>query len=366
MSKIAIKRLTKSDLTLFTWHFKEMNSGNQKSINLNANVFIDKLYPDLPNISAQKGKTTFLVDLSVYGPGAAPKHSLARKIVKGAAYKNWRLNGEFIGNPLDAPERYNGLREGDYGILIFAGEPVVDELKLILVSANHDDDKVFHSQIMSAMSGESMKAFNSAELDELVRCSGVDSAHAARLVDIDGAFEDAAQGGISGVQALQKWSAKRKISKDDLRKARDRAEAIGTIGEEFVDYYLGSRVLSGEIKKYKWASNDNAIEAYDFIIDDVEYIDVKSTFGAFEQKIHISINELLHMRDLSDYKLYRVYSVEGKSAKLRISSSLQIFASDVLKRIDPIVSGVRVDNISVSTEVLDFGDEIDIEIFSLA
>ncbi|MCF5393021.1 hypothetical protein GIV99_28485, partial [Pseudomonas syringae] len=79
MSKIAIKRLTKSDLTLFTWHFKEMNSGNQKSINLNANVFIDKLYPDLPNISAQKGKTTFLVDLSIYGPGAAPKHSLARK-----------------------------------------------------------------------------------------------------------------------------------------------------------------------------------------------------------------------------------------------------------------------------------------------
>ncbi|MCF5360164.1 protein NO VEIN domain-containing protein, partial [Pseudomonas syringae] len=98
----------------------------------------------------------------------------------------------------------------------------------------------------------------------------------------------------------------------------------------------------------------------------VEYIDVKSTFGAFEQKIHISINELLHMRDLSDYKLYRVYSVEGKKAKLRISSSLQFFASDVLKRIDPIVSGVRVDNISVSTDVLDFGDEIDIEIFSLA
>lgn len=365
MSKIAIKRLTKSDLTLFAWHFKEMNSGNQKSINLNANVFIDKLYPDLPNISAQRGKTTFLVDLSIYGPGGASKHSLARKIVKGAAYKNWRLNGEFIGNPLDAPERYNGLREGDYGILIFAGEPIVDELKLILISAQYEEDKGLHARIMNAMSGESMKAFNSAELEVLVDDSDIDDAHAARLMDIDSAFEDAAQGGISGVQALQKWSSKRRVSKDDLRKARDRAEAVGAIGEEFVDYYLGSLVLAGEINNYKWASNENAVEAYDFVINDDLYIDVKSTFGAFSQKIHISINELLHMQDMEEYRIYRIYSVDGKKAKLRVSEPLKTFAGEILGRIDPVKQGVRVDNISVSAELLMFGPEMNIEIFTL-
>ncbi|MBN6717221.1 DUF3883 domain-containing protein [Pseudomonas capsici] len=365
MSKIAIKRLTKSDLTLFSWHFKEMNSGNQKSINLNANVFIDKLYPDLPNISAQKGKTSFLVDLSIYGPGAAPKHSLARKIVKGAAYKNWRLNGEFIGNPIDAPDRYNRLREGDYGILIFGGEPVFDELKLILVSSHHQEDFEFHSSITVAMNGESMKAFNLTELEALVNVSDIDATHAARVMDIDGAFEDASQGGISGVQALQRWSAKRKISKDDLRRARDRADSTGAIGEEFVDYYLGCQLSSGMIEGYKWASNENAIEAYDFVINESVYIDVKATSGSFNQKLHVSINELLHMRDLDEYRLYRIYAIDGKSAKLRISAPLNLFAKSVLDRLDPVLDGVRVDTVSVSPETISFGPEINVEIFSL-
>lgn len=365
MSKIAIKRLTKSDLTLFTWHFKEMNSGNQKSINLNANVFIDKLYPDLPQISAQKGKTSFLVDLSIYGPGTAPKHSLARKIVKGAAYKNWRLNGEFVGNPIDSPERYNCLREGDYGILIFDGEPVVDELKLILVSAHHQEDAGFYASIAAIMNGESMKAVTSAELEALVSQSNINATHAARVMDIDGAFEDAALGGITGVQALQKWSSKRKISKDDLRRARDRADSTGAIGEEFVDYYLGCQQSDGEIESYRWASNDNAIEAYDFVIDERVYLDVKATSGSFGQKMHISINELLHMRDLEEYRIYRVYAIDGKIAKLRISESLNIFSKRVLERLDPVLDGVRVDNISVSPEAILFNEEIDIEILSL-
>jgi hypothetical protein len=360
MSKIAIKRLTRSDLTLFAWHFKEMNSGNQKAINLNANIFIDKLYPELPNISAHQGKSSFLVDLSVYGPGAAGKHSLARKIVKGAAYKNWRLNGEFINNPFDMPDRYNKLREGDYGILVFSGEPVVDELKLILVSFNHLEDNGLHAKITAAMAGDSMKAFTTTELENLVNSTDVSVAHAARVMDIDGAYEDAALGGMAGIQELKKWSSKRKISQDDLRKARDKADAVGAIGEEFVDHYLSCQVASGEIAEYRWASSENAVEAFDFVIGDDHYIDVKSTSGLFSQRLHISINELLHMRDVADYRIYRVYGIDGKHAKLRVSALLRDFAEAVLEKLDPVVAGVRVDNISVSPEVLEFGEPIDI------
>jgi hypothetical protein len=364
MSKIAVKRLTKSDLTLFAWHYREMNSGNQKSINLNANVFIDVLYPDLPNISAQRGKTSFLVDLGIYGPGTATKHSLARKIVKGAAYKNWRLNGEFISNPFDMPERYNCLREGDYAILIFSGEPVPDELKLVLVSGHIAEDQTFHAHISKAMNGESMRGFSAAQIEDLVSVSGVDSAHAARLMDIDGAFEDACQGGMSGVNALQRWSSKRKISKDDLRKARDKADALGSMGEEFVDYFLGHQQASGKIGSYRWASSENAIEAYDFVVEDEIYIDVKATSGSFEQKIHVSINELLHMRDLGRYKIYRVYEMDGKIAKLRVSEELKDFSTTVLGQIDPVVEGVRVDNVSVAPQVLEFGEEITIQMLT--
>ncbi|MFJ7796728.1 hypothetical protein [Pseudomonas sp. NPDC096950] len=365
MSKIAIKRLTKSDLTLFTWHFKHMNAGNQKSINLNADIFIEKLYPDLPDFSTQKGKTSFLIDVSIYGPGAAPKHSLARKIVKGAAYKNWRLNGEFVNNPIESPERYNELREGDFAIMIFGGESIPDELKLILVAANVSEDESLHARILSLLNGASMRAFSSAELETVVDHPDIDDSHAARIMDIEGALEDASQGGLVGVEQLKRWSSKRNVSKDDLRKARDATDAIGALGEEFVNYYLSELQGSGAITSYKWSSSENAIEAFDFVVGANNYIDVKSTSGGFGHKIHISINELLHMKEFSDYRIYRIYDIYKKRAKLKISKPMQEFAVAVLARLDPVVPGVRVDNISVSPEVLEFEDEIEIEIFSL-
>jgi len=44
--KLAVKRLTTSDLTFFEWHFKNRPAGKQKAINLNADVF-NELYPTL-------------------------------------------------------------------------------------------------------------------------------------------------------------------------------------------------------------------------------------------------------------------------------------------------------------------------------
>lgn len=360
MSKIAIKRLTKSDLTLFTWHFKEMNAGNQKSINLNADVFIEKLYPDLPAISAQKGKTSFLVDLSIYGPGPTSRHSLARKIVKGAAYKNWRLNGEFISNPLETPERYNSLREGDFALFIFSGEPAPDELKLILVSSHVVEDEKLHARISSLLDRASMREISASELESVVDHADIEDSHAARIMDIEGALEDASQGGIVGVQQLKRWSSKRHISKDDLRRARDKIDAVGALGEEFVNSFLSDSLRDNEIVSYKWVSNENAVEAYDFLIGNDQFVDVKSTSGSFGQKIHISINELLHMKDFADYRLYRVFGIHNRKARLRISQTMQNFAISILSKLDPLVSGVRVDSISVSPDIFEFGEEIEI------
>ena len=50
MSKLALKKLTASDLTLFEWHFRNRNAGNQKAINLNADVFVQQLFPALPEV----------------------------------------------------------------------------------------------------------------------------------------------------------------------------------------------------------------------------------------------------------------------------------------------------------------------------
>lgn len=100
LKKLAAKRLTASDLTLFEWHYKNKNAGNQKAINLNANVFVDELFPVLPEIAdRQDGRIP--LDLQIYGPGHKELHNLQRKIIKIGSYKNWRLNGEFIHNPID-------------------------------------------------------------------------------------------------------------------------------------------------------------------------------------------------------------------------------------------------------------------------
>ena len=53
--RIALKRLTASDLTLFEWQFRNRNAGNQKSINLNADVFIVQLFPSMPEAALDAG-----------------------------------------------------------------------------------------------------------------------------------------------------------------------------------------------------------------------------------------------------------------------------------------------------------------------
>ena len=67
-TKLALKRLTASDLTLFEWQFRNRPAGNQKAINLNRNVFIDILYPALPEV-AEDHDGRLPLDVTIYGPG---------------------------------------------------------------------------------------------------------------------------------------------------------------------------------------------------------------------------------------------------------------------------------------------------------
>src|ERR1700761_5012185 len=106
--RIALKRLTASDLTLFETLFRTLNAGNQKAINLNADIFVDRLYPSLPGLVPTYGDT-IPVTLTVLGPAASPAHVISRAITKREAYKNWRLNGEFIRDPDGETGRFNVL-----------------------------------------------------------------------------------------------------------------------------------------------------------------------------------------------------------------------------------------------------------------
>jgi hypothetical protein len=80
--RIAVKRLTASDLTLFEWQFRNRNAGNQKSINLNSDVFIKDLFPSLPDAASETNGRVPL-DLYIYGPGHSGVHILPCSIFRG-------------------------------------------------------------------------------------------------------------------------------------------------------------------------------------------------------------------------------------------------------------------------------------------
>src|SRR5690242_10628738 len=118
--RIALKRLTASDLTFFEPLFRKLKVGNQKSINLNADVFVERLYPSLPAQLATIGDV-INVTLTLLGPGGAAPCVLSRAITKREAYKNWRLNGEFVYDPQDQPGRFDQMAAGDLAIFDFSG-----------------------------------------------------------------------------------------------------------------------------------------------------------------------------------------------------------------------------------------------------
>ena len=262
ISKLALKRLTKSDLTLFAWHFRNRRAGNQKAINLNANVFIGELYPGL-----REHRDNIGVDMWIAGPAAADQINLQRKIIKGASYKNWRLDGELIHNPEGTPERFNNLQPGDVALIGFEGEPIPTRVTLVLVGQAAQQDKVLHRGLDGVLAGESMIVVMSDKLRELCDQWGVPQSHPVWLLTRDEDLVEAAMGQSTAVTRLLKRPQTQGMSLDDLRKVRRAAEDMGRLGEELVDCHLSGILETGRIAKYEWTSNSNAIAPYDFRVE---------------------------------------------------------------------------------------------------
>jgi len=90
-------------------------------------------------------------------------------------------------------------------------------------------------------------------------------------------------------------------------------------------------------------------------------LDVKATSGGFERNIHISLPELLAMRDSAEpYYIYRVYEVGEGAAKLRISKEMRLIADAILKVLLALPAGVSSDGVSVSPSILSCGAEVNL------
>lgn len=364
LRKLAIKRLTASDLTFFEWHFRNEPAGNQKAINLNANVFVQELYPSLPLI-AQAASGRLAIDLFLYGPGLQGEYNLQRKIVKSGAYKNWRLDGEFIFNPADMPERFNPLKPGDLVILDFLGDLQPTSARAVFISKSIPEDKGLHALIEKALGERSMASWTVSELAELIERAAPPDAHPVNELVLDSALEDAALKGVQGTTRLLRRRSGRRLSRQDLKAALEKAEDTGWRGEGFVNAYLEKLRRENRISAFEWVSYENAIATNDFTVHvdgkNSLLIDAKSTGGDFDCPVHISASELLAMSESAlRYDMYRVFEMGESNATIRIAEDLGPLAKEILKAFEGLPKGVTPDSVSVKPSTLTFSDGIQI------
>ncbi len=362
--RLTIKRLTPSDLTFFTWHFKAHPAGNQKAINLNANVFVGKLYPMISE--AEPSKTGRIpIDLYIFGPGLQPELNVQRKIIKGTGYKNWRLNGEFV-DDVENPERFSQLTAGDFVVLEFEGDIYPISARAVFIGMGIAEDRDLFTALDQKLAGRSMIAVDTSELNALIEAAKPLAEHPINELALDEALEDVALGGSSGVRKLLRRRSGARLSRGQLLQSREKADEVGRRGEEILDFYFQQLARFHQITKYEWTSNDNAVSPYDFIIwDDAKkaLIDAKSTSGNFERNIHISFAELLEMAQASErYDLYRIYEIREDGAKLRVAPDVRGFAAEIVNALQSLPVGVSSDSVSVSPTLLSFGEPIEIVI----
>jgi len=363
--KLAIKRLTASELSFFKWQYNQNPSSKQKAINLDANIFVAKLYPGLADPSSPK---RFPVDVLIYGPGLEGGYNLQRKILKSEGSKNWRLNGEIVANPEENLQRFDVLTAGDFVIFDFNEGLYPSSVTLTFLAAAVPEDAGFQ-QALDRSGITKMIALTPSELDEVIKkVASVPTHHIYELtLDTDklsADVEDAALGGSHGRTRLR--ASIRKLSRQDFQKAKENADTVGLMGEQFVNEYLLQLKAAGRIRDFEWVSAQNAISPYDFWVDydgtGKTFADVKSTQGEFERILHVSFNELLQMRAGTErYDIYRVYDINESSAQLRVTEGVREFAAGILDILERLPGGISSDSVSFSPTVLPFGAPVALE-----
>lgn len=368
MERLALKRLTKSDLTFLKDFFDGPADKKikQKALNLNSDVFVDVFYPDLKTASSDK---TIYVDLNIFGPGGADCLNLARKIRKGDTYKNWRLNGEFIHTPDETPHRFDSLNGEDIAIIGFIGTPEPTHVYLDFIAASNEVDAPLYSQLdsivprVSSHNRSTMVPISSRQLQSILKNAGVLDSHPIYRFILDEDLIEAVQGD-SGAQLRIFHRSGRSMTKEELSEAKQNADYTGDLGEELVSIYLQKQKEAGIISDFCWVSKQNAIAPYDFTITDcdgsIQRIDVKTTKGSFNTGFHVSMAELLTMQDEIPYRIYRVFdlNVADGSALLRISGKFNPLADNIVKILKKLPYHVRADALTCQADYFEFHEKI--------
>lgn len=360
--RFALKRLTTSDLGFFEAHFERANVSGQKGLNLNRRVLVDRLYPDLPALLAERD-WAMPVALELNGPGASfPALRLTRKITKKGS-KNYRLNGELVANPKDAAARFASLTVGDIALLGFEGAGAPSGIRFYAVSATDADDAALYSALSAALTG-SMSAIGADDLAGLI--AAAPQSHPVHDLflerDLAETLEQAAQGDAEATRDLLGRPGRRRVSAEQLAAARRRAEETGADGELLVRDHL-DRGVAG-VAGWSWVSAVNAVSPWDFEVTTGSgpvRIEVKATRGCHDTRFHISLAEVQAAAGTERYDLWRVSALTDDGGVLRVAEGLGDFAAKVLAAIDALPQGVRPDAFAIDPAALSWSEPIDLQ-----
>jgi hypothetical protein len=382
--KLALKRLTLSDLTFFKFQYDSNKlpdgsrvGGNQKSININKDPFFTRFYPALRS----KADLSIRIGLEIYGPGLVSKPHILNRAIRLSA-KNLRLNGEFVHDP-DSSDgfttRYHKLSVGALTLMEFYGDDVQPEkLKVLLINEGESEDKILFETFDQFLGLRSMIALEDYELKSLASAlSGLNQNHPLQTFlldeeeleaaatgaafDFDGsAGEDSSAAGFN----VTAPPSLRIVSSEALKKAKENAEANGAMGEGLLNELFKG---SDDYRESEWSSKLNAVSPFDFRVTradgERQLIEVKSTSSSFGAKIHISLNEVRQAAVAQEaYLIFRVYEMDEDGAKLRISADIKEFAKKLLQGVSGFPAGVMPDGFTLNLNSLEgelgFGKEI--------
>src|SRR5690606_19082441 len=107
---------------------------------------------------------------------------------------------------------------------------------------------------------------------------------------------DASAGSLAAFRRLRRAGIVRQITPEELERARERAAQIGRDGEALVNAWLERQREKGTIYDFHWASDENAIQPFDFCVElfrgSSECWEVKTTNGGFSREFHLSLAEI--------------------------------------------------------------------------
>ena len=119
-----------------------------------------------------------------------------------------------------------------------------------------------------------------------------------------------------------------KFKDEDIKKAKNYIQELGRKGEEMVNLFLEKEKRDNRISDFDWVNKSSEKgRPYDFWIrypgNNEQWMDVKTTDHEFEQAVIVSKNEINFITEKKDpeYAIFRVYSKQETSARLKICSN---------------------------------------------